>query len=69
MDFKVGVEITYGYAGFRSELRIHIISHMMGVVVTDGTIVKIANIRHGIWMKTNGDRSGRSGQESKLALF
>ena len=29
MDFKVGVEGTYGCAGFRGELRIHIISHMM----------------------------------------
>ena len=56
MDFKVGVEGTYACAGFRGELRIHIISHMMCVVVTDGIIVRIANIRHGRWMQTSGDR-------------
>ena len=60
VDFKVRIEGTYGCAGFRGELRIHIISHMMRVVVTDGIISKIADIRHGIWMKTNGDRSVRS---------
>ena len=48
MDFKVGVEGTYGCAGFRGELRIHIISHMMCVIVTDGIIVRIANMRHGM---------------------
>jgi len=48
VDFKVGVEGTYGCAGFRGELRIHIISRMIRVVVTDGIIVRIANIRHGI---------------------
>ena len=57
MDFIVGIEGTYGCAGFkfRGELRIHIISHMMRVVVTDGIIVRIANIRHGIRMNTNVD--------------
>ena len=54
MDFKVRVEGTYGCTGFRGELFIHIISRMICVVVTDGIIVRIANIRHGIWMKTNG---------------
>ena len=55
MEFKVGVEGTYGCAGFRGELRIHIISHMMRVVVTNGIITaKIANIRHGVWIKRNG---------------
>ena len=53
MDSKVGVEGTYGCAGFRGELRIHISSHMMRFVVTDRTIVKIANIRHDIWMSTS----------------
>ena len=53
MDFKVGVEGFYGCAGFRGELHIHIISCMMRVVVTDGMIIRIANIRHGIRMKTN----------------
>ena len=56
MDFKVGVERTYGCSGFRGELRIHIISHMMRVVVADGMIVRITNIRHGRWVNTNGDR-------------
>ena len=47
MDFKIRVEGTYGCAGFRDKLCIHIISHMMRVVlVTDGIIVKIANVRH-----------------------
>jgi len=56
MDFKVGIEIE-GCAGFRGELCIHmIISHMMCVVlVTDGILGRIAHIRHGIWMGTNGD--------------
>ena len=48
MDFKVGVEGTNGCAGFRGELRIHVIPHVMRVVVTDRTIAKIANIRHGV---------------------
>jgi hypothetical protein len=47
INFKVGVEGSYGCASFRGELRIHIISHMMCVVVTDGMISRIANIRHG----------------------
>jgi hypothetical protein len=54
MEYKVGVKGTYGCAGFRGELRIHIISHMMRVIVTDGVINAIANIRHGVWMKRNG---------------
>ena len=55
MDFKVGVEGTYGCAGFRSELSIHIISHMMRVVATDRIFARIiANNRHGIWMTANG---------------
>ena len=54
MEFKVGVEGTYGCASFRNELRIHIISHMMRVVVTNRMFSKIANIRHGVWMKRNG---------------
>ena len=48
MDFKVGIEGTYGCADFRGEVRINVISHMMRVVVTDRTIAKIANIRHGV---------------------
>jgi hypothetical protein len=47
---------------------VHIISHMMRVVVTDGIIARsIANIRHNIWIKMNGDRRPllRLGQESK----
>ena len=48
MDFKVGIEGTYGCAGFRGELRIHVIPHVMRVVVTDRTIAKVANIRHGV---------------------
>ena len=51
MEFKVGVVGTYGSVGFRVELRIHIISHMMRVVVTDRMFSKIANIRHGVRMK------------------
>ena len=51
MEFEIGVEGTYGCANFRNELCIHIISHMMRVVVTDRIISKIANIRHGVWMK------------------
>ena len=62
MDFKIGVEETYGCVGFRGELHIHIISHMMRVVATDGMIDRIANIRHGIW-KMNGGPLLRSGQE------
>ena len=51
MEFKVGVVGTYGCVGFRVELRIHIISHMMRVVVTNRMFSKIANIRHGVRMK------------------
>ena len=54
MDFKVGIEGTYGCADFRGELRIHVISHMMRVVVTDRTIAKTANIRHGVLVKLRG---------------
>ena len=54
MEFKVGVVGTCGCPSFRVELRIHIISHMMRVVVTDRMFSKIANIRHGVWMKRNG---------------
>ena len=32
---------------YRGELRIHIISRMMRVVVTDGMISRIADMRHG----------------------
>ena len=46
INFKIVVEGTYGCAGFRNELLIHIISHMMRVVVTDRIISRIANIRH-----------------------
>ena len=49
INFKVGVEGTYGCADFRGELPIHTISHMMRVVVTDRIIGRIANIRHGIY--------------------
>ena len=51
MEFEIGVEGSYGCASFRNELCIHIISHMMRVVVPDRIISKIANIRHGVWMK------------------
>ena len=46
MEYKVGVEGSYGCASFqvRSKLSIHITSCMMRVVVTNGTIVRIANI-------------------------
>ena len=44
MKFKIRVEGAYGCAGFRGELRIHIISYMMCVVVTNGMIAKVANI-------------------------
>ena len=57
---EVGIEETYGCAGFRGELRIHIISHMICVVVlvNHRIIARIANIRHGIWMRMNyGDCS------------
>ena len=52
MKFEVGVEGSYGCPCFRGELHIHIISRMMRVVATDGIIARIANIRHGIWLKT-----------------
>ena len=47
IEFKAGVEGSYGCADFRGKPRIHIISLMMRVVVTDGIIARIANIRHG----------------------
>jgi hypothetical protein len=52
MNHKVGVDGTFGRVGFRGELRNHIISRMMRVVLTHGIIARIANIRHGIWMRT-----------------
>ena len=54
MEFKIGVVGTYGCPSFRNELRIHVISHMMRVVVTNRMFSKIANIRHGVWMKRDG---------------
>ena len=53
MEFKVGVGGIYRCTGLRSELpvRVHNISCMMRVVVTDGFVVRIANIRHGIWIE------------------
>ena len=57
MEFKIGVVGTYGCAGFRVELRIHIISNMMRVVVTDRMFSKIVNIRHGVWTKKKNGRA------------
>ena len=57
MEFEIGVVGTYGCAGFRVELRIHIISNMMRVVVTDRMFSKIANIRHGVWTKKKNGRA------------
>jgi hypothetical protein len=41
MEFKVGVEGSFGCTSFRGELCIHIISRMMRVVVTDRTFARI----------------------------
>jgi hypothetical protein len=47
MSFKVGVEKAYGRLGFGRKLYVHIGSRMMGIVVTDGILSRIADIRHG----------------------
>ena len=46
IEFKAGVGSS-GCSDYRGKPRIHIISLMMRVVVTDGIIARIANIRHG----------------------